>query len=124
MAEGVGTVEAHGIAPIEDPPTQRVLEQADPHRRDRARGVVVPPALARPSRFDGADPFDDHAIVIAMGSAMQRQAEPQGCARPGRKQHAVAAEVVEADLLAPQGLEQGLEYGPLDCLAWNEMMAL
>ena len=51
--------------------------------------------LGRPRALDLSDPFDDHRVVVAVRSAVEREAEPPGRFAPRWKEKSVAAKIVE-----------------------------
>ena len=83
-----------------------------------------PAALLRPAGFDLADALDHQPVVIAVRSAMQRQAQADNGAVACWQQQAVAAKIVEPDPLAPDRVEQRPEAAFAQQLARQQVVAL
>ena len=75
-------------------------------------------------RFDLADSLDDHGVVIAVRTAMERQAEQTRPRIVSRQQQPVRAKIVEPDPAAPERLEQATETGAGDSLTGQEVVPL
>lgn len=124
MTKRVGAVEAHWPRLVENPPSEGGLKKADPHQRGRARGRIVPNSLVRPPPLDHSQTLDNHTVVVAMWTEMERQTEPQNRACSSGKQHPVATEVVEADAITAHGCEEPLERRKRNRLPRNQMVTL
>ena len=108
MTQRIVAIEGEGFAlRAEQAAAQGALQQGQPQQRLVERDLRRPAALLRPAGFDLANTLDHQPVVIAVRSAMQRQAQADDCAVAGRQQQAVAAKIVEADPLAPRSCRTG-----------------
>lgn len=120
---GIAAVEDEA-AGLEQAAAQGLLEQPQAEGDGCQRGVAPARAFARPRVFDHADALDHHLVVEPVRATMERQAEDPGGLFARGQEQAVAAEILEADRLAPEPVKQAGQGSDADELAGEEVMAL
>lgn len=101
-SDWVVAVEAERALFSQKSAAQRALQPVQALPRLHQGKFRRPAPSRRPASLNLSDPFDNHGIVSAMRPAMERQAKAHGSSIVRRKQQAIAAKVVKAELTALQ----------------------